>query len=237
MNAAISIENLIVNYGEKAIIHNFNLSIPQNIFLAIVGHNGCGKSTLLKTISGLQKANDGVIKVLKKEISLYKNVYKEGVISVLSQSNQIGFDIKVKELLLMGRHRFSTFFSNYSTKDLEEVNKIALELDIHSFLEKSFLELSGGEQQLILFAQTILQDTKVIILDEPTQNLDIKNGYKIIQYLDRLVKEKQKTVIISTHDLHHLSNVEGQMLNMSSNLDLEKISTESIAKNVKLLRA
>ena len=237
MNAAISIENLIVNYGEKAIIHNFNLSIPQNIFLAIVGHNGCGKSTLLKTISGLQKANDGVIKVLKKEISLYKNVYKEGVISVLSQSNQIGFDIKVKELLLMGRHRFSTFFSNYSTKDLEEVNKIALELDIHSFLEKSFLELSGGEQQLILFAQTILQDTKVIILDEPTQNLDIKNGYKIIQYLDRLVKEKQKTVIISTHDLHHLSNVEGQMLNMSSNLDLEKVSTESIAKNVKLLRA
>lgn len=237
MNAVLSIENLIVNYGDKPIIHNFSLSIPQNIFLAIVGHNGCGKSTLLKTITGLQQADTGVINILGKEISVYKNIYKDGLLSVLSQNNQVGFDVKVRDLLLMGRHRFSTFFSTFSETDIEEIQSVSTELGINEFLECSFLELSGGEQQLILFAQTILQDAQIIVLDEPTQNLDIKNGYKIIQYLNKLVKEKQKTVIISTHDLHHLTNVEGKLLNMTSNVGLVDITNTSIEENVKLLRS
>ena len=235
MNEAINLEKLNVNYGDKAVIHNFNFSIPQNTFLAIVGHNGCGKSSLLRSIANLQPFS-GSIKILSKELSQIPNIYKSGLMSFLSQNQQIGFDINVRELLLMGRHRFSTLFSSYSNQDFSMLDQVIKELGLERYINQNFLELSGGEQQLILFAQTILQDAKILLLDEPTQNLDIKNGYKIIQYLNYLVQEKQKTVIISTHDLHHLTNVIGNILNMSCELTAEVINPKNLQKHTELLR-
>jgi len=236
LDCSISVQNLKLNYGDSTVIENLNLHFKKNNFTALVGNNGSGKSTFLCSLCNLHKDYTGDLLINEKSISNSDDLFKKGEIAFLSQNHEISFDIKVRELLLMGRFRFKKTFENYSVDDINAIEDIANELNISSFLDKYFSELSGGEQQLVLIAQVLVQDAEIYLFDEPTQNLDLKNGHFIMNLISELPK-RGKTVICSTHDLHLLENVNGEIVNFSSDkVENLKIENDSIKDQIEILK-
>ena len=236
MDYSISVQNLSISYGDKTVIEHLNLNFKNNIFTALVGNNGSGKSTFFQTLSGFHKEYKGKINFQNGSAEQTQKPFKTGLLAYLSQNHSISFDVSVKELLLMGRFRFKKTFQNYNDEDLAKVEEIAKEIAIDELLKKSFLELSGGQQQLVLIAQTLVQDAQIYFFDEPTQNLDIKNASKIMSVIGGLA-EKEKTVICSTHDLHLLENVNGEMVNFSADeIKIRQISSEVIKEEMEVLK-
>lgn len=236
MSLALSVNDLSLSYGNSSVVQQLNLEFKKNTFTALVGNNGSGKSTFLRAISGQHKDYSGIISINNQSIDKNETLFKEGTVAFLSQNQEITFGINVKELLLMGRFRFKKIFENYSSEDEDKVEQVASELNIESFLDKSYDELSGGEQQLVLLAQTLIQDADIYLFDEPTQNLDIKNSTFIFDLIKGLTK-KNKTVICSTHDLHLLENCEGSIVNFSSNdKQIQELSSTSVKDNINILK-
>ena len=161
-----------------------------------------------------------------------------GLLSCLEQKNNLSFDIKVADLVKMGRFRFNKFFSDYTREDEEEVSAALENLGIEHLRDKDFLSLSGGEQQLVWLAQLAVQNTDIILLDEPTQQLDLYNRKRIFDHMNNLVREKGKMVICVTHDIQNLYDVEGGFINLSETHPcLREINRQNLEEHLKILQA
>lgn len=231
--SVLNIRSLFLGHKDKDLINNLSFQIESSGFLAIVGRNGCGKSTLLKAINS-RIPYSGNILVQGRELSSIPNNEKVGLFSFLDQKNHIHFDIKVLELVIMGLFRFKKFMDTYNSSDYRKAEAALESLGISHLAGKNINELSGGEQQMVWLAQTILHDAKVWLLDEPTQQLDLYNKKKIFSFLHKQVQEQAKIVLCITHDLQYLHQFEGHyLLNLSSKTPVqEKINNTNIDKAI-----
>jgi iron complex transport system ATP-binding protein len=230
----IEVNDLVSGYNQKRLFQNLSFRIEDPVFIAVIGLNGSGKSTFLKTLTGKQPFY-GSITVEGFHVS-GKTPKTNRLISFLEQKNSIGFSIPVKELVVMGLFRNKRLLETYSIADYGKVSEVLGFLKISHLAEKDFLLLSGGEQQLVLIAQMLLQETKVWLLDEPTQQLDILRKKQVFDLLKWLVKEKKKTIFCVTHDLFQLREMEGLYINFSSkNPELKPISLENLEEEIKNL--
>jgi iron complex transport system ATP-binding protein len=224
----IQVSQLIADYGQKSLIRNlsFTLSIPS--FIAIVGHNGSGKTTFFKALSG-QIPYQGEIYFYQQSARSFTNLTRSEIIAVLEQKNQVGFGIRVLDLVVMGRFRKKKFLENYHTEDYAQARAALQTLGVASLAEKDFLLLSGGEQQMVWLAQLMMQDAAIYLLDEPTQQLDVRNKKRVFEYMQQWVNRDQKTVFCITHDLHYLFQMEGYLLNLSEpNPQLRRLDQQSV---------
>lgn len=197
----IKINNLFFRYNSTDIIKGISCVIGSEKITGICGQNGSGKTTFLKIICGILKKYSGDVFIYGKNI---KDVSKKELarfISYLPGEISTPFDFKVKDLILMGRTPYSGFFSSYSINDYKRVREVSLRLGVLELLERNFFTLSNGERQLIMLAQSIVQDTYFIIMDEPTSHLDIKHKIKIFEILKEEVHNKNLKVIVVLHDL------------------------------------
>jgi iron complex transport system ATP-binding protein len=233
--ASIEVNNLVAGYGNKILIRNLSFIIHPPAFLAIIGHNGSGKSTLFKALT-VQIPFQGKVKIHNQIIGQGSSPVVTGLVALLSQKNTVGFSIPVKELVVMGRFRFKRFFEGYNTQDYQAVNEVLDELGVLHLAEQDFLQLSGGEQQIIWLAQLMVQDSKVYLLDEPTQQLDVYNKKQVFELMMRWVTKHNKTVFCITHDLHYLYQMQGYLLNLSvPDPTLEVMHATSLDRNIELL--
>lgn len=233
--ASVEVNHLVAGYGNKTLIRNLSFNIPEPSFIAVIGHNGSGKTTFFKALTR-QLSFKGTIRIHNQPIKSGGSQANTGLSALLAQKNAVGFSIPVKELIVMGRFRFKRFFQPYDTTDYQAVTDILQALDIEHLSEKDFLELSGGEQQMVWLAQLMAQDTKVYLLDEPTQHLDVYNKKRVFKLITKWVQEYKKTVFCITHDLHYLYGMEGYLLNLSAPTpELERIFPLTLDKNIKLL--
>lgn len=229
MDVAISLQNLTLYHERVKILEGLNVDFSQGTFTAVIGNNGSGKSTLLRAISALHFQYQGDITIFGKSLQHYNNLFADGFLSFLGQRHQVNFDLNVEQLLLMGRFRFRNHLQSYTVEDKEKMLEVATRLGLLPLLSKGFHEISGGEQQLVMFAQTIIQDAQIYVLDEPTQNLDIRNTDFLFATIRELINQG-KTVLCATHDLHFLSSMSGNLLDVGSEeKTLIPISQESIA--------
>lgn len=194
----LNTENLNVELDNKAIVKDVSIDIEKGDFVGIIGPNGSGKSTLLKTIYRIYKPKSGVIYLNGKDLSNIstKNMAKE--LGVLGQFNNISFDIKVKDIVLMGRTPHKNFLEGDSAKDYEIVKDSLEKVNMLEYYERSFSNLSGGEKQRVLLARVLAQKVDLLILDEPTNHLDIKYQLQILN----VVKSLGITVVVALHDLN-----------------------------------
>ena len=170
MNKLIDITNLTVGYDSKPnVLQDVNLSIYQDDFLGIIGPNGGGKTTLLRTILGLIKPQSG-------SITFYDKGEKTGPLNIgyLPQINQIDkkFPISVSEVILSGLTPGTNIFKRYSHADKQKVKEVAQRLGIEELLQRAIGELSGGQLQRVLLGRAIIDNPKLIILDEPSTYVD-----------------------------------------------------------------
>lgn len=194
----IELKNLSCSFENKIVLQDISLQIPNH--LSILGANGSGKSTLAKSLCGLV-AYDGKILLDEKNIQEYSLKEKAKTIAYIPAKLEIyDTNISVSEFILLARFAYKRSFFEYTYEDKEIVNQTLSFLNI-SHLKRSLLhELSSGEQQLVLIAQALVQQSKIIIFDEPTANLDPKNSKIIAQHIKKL--KQNHNVILITHDLH-----------------------------------
>ncbi len=203
----INIKNLEIGYSikknqKKVLFKDINLSANSGELVALVGKNGIGKSTLLRNIAGLQNPFFGDIYYNNQKIKEFKRADFACLISFVSTEIVNVSNLKVFDLVALGRFPHTNWMGKLQTKDILKSNTAIDMVGMTSYLNANVNEISDGERQRVMIARTLAQDTKVIVLDEPTAFLDLPNKYEIVHLLNKLSKDENKTIIFSTHDLN-----------------------------------
>lgn len=194
----IKAEDITFSWGSTEILHKVSMSAGNGAFVGVIGPNGSGKSTFLKCVYRIWEQNGGVIWIDGKETSKMSYRDTARLLGVVAQHNVYDFDFSVKEVVLMGRSPHKKLMERDNAKDLEIVRNALREVGMEEFEKRPFAGLSGGEQQRVILARALAQETKGFILDEPTNHLDIKYQLQLLS----TVKRMHKTVMAAFHDLN-----------------------------------
>ena len=198
----INIKNIEVGYRTNKVLNNVSLDLKQGDFTFLLGPNGAGKSTLLKSINGILKCDKGDIIVNDKSLAQYEDKELARVIAFIPQEFTMQFDFTVYEFVLMARYPWLNFWGHYQEKDHEIVKKYLDKLDLVSFQERLFNQLSSGEKQRVLIARALVQDTEYILMDESLSFLDINHQIEILNLLKEINQHEKKTMIMISHNLN-----------------------------------
>ncbi len=194
----IDAKNITVRIDEKTIIEDISMHLNDNEFVGIIGPNGSGKSTFLKSIYRVLKPVSG--EVFIDDENLLEMSYRRSAkkMAVVSQFNDLNFDLSVKQMVLMGRAPHKKFLEADTLEDYKIIEEALKQVGMLKYIDRSFLTLSGGEKQRVILARAIAQQSDVLILDEPTNHLDINHQLSFL----KVIKEKQSTVFCAIHDLN-----------------------------------
>lgn len=200
----IVFKNLTVGYrskkDQKTLLSEISTQLFPGEIIALMGSNGSGKSTLLRTLTGFQQPLSGEVLLNGRNISGFSMRDKARFISYVSTEPVTVGNMTVFDLVGLGRFLYSGWWGNLSDDDLEMIDRCLNLTGMRGFKERQLISLSDGERQRAMIARALAQDTPVMVLDEPTAFLDVRNKYEIIHLLRELAREQKKTVIFSTHD-------------------------------------
>jgi iron complex transport system ATP-binding protein len=202
----LTIKNLSFAYDGSNVLDNINFDVASGCFLSILGPNGSGKSTLINLISKVLKNYKGEIIVKDRNIENLNSKEIAKLIAVVPQYSNAGFDFLVGELVLMGRFPYVSRFGREKKQDFDIVEDVMEKTKTLPFYKKRFNELSGGEKQRVIIAQALVQDTPIILLDEPTSHLDINFQIEIMDLFYKLNTDEGKTIIGVFHDINLAAN-------------------------------
>ncbi|RLI76587.1 ABC transporter ATP-binding protein [Archaeoglobales archaeon] len=210
----IRIKGLEFSYNSIPALKDVTIDIYESEIVAIVGPNGSGKSTLLKCIDKILKPQKGAILINGKSVKDFSQIEIAKAIGYVPQGIKQFFPATVFEVVLMGRRPYLSW--RCSRKDLEKVFAVLKLLNIENIVMRDFNELSGGQQQKVLIARALAQEPEVLLLDEPTANLDIKHQLEVMEMIRTIVKEKGITAIVAIHDLNLASRYADRIVMMRS---------------------
>ena len=195
----IKLENVSKNYGEGKLIHKvfeeMNFTFESNKSYSLVGPSGSGKTTFLNIISGLDDFNSGSIKILDRELHDQNQNYKSKI-----RRDNFGFVYQFHYLLENLTIYENCLASNFG-KDSPEISKSLKSLNILNLKHKYPSEISGGEQQRAAIARAISSSPKILLLDEPTGNLDRENSKNVQDFILDYAKNNDCLVLYATHDI------------------------------------
>ena len=198
--------NLSVGYSknnnEQIVVSKINIDITENKLIALIGKNGSGKSTLLKTLIGLNPKLDGNIILHDKNIEEYNQKQLSTKIAYVSSRIIEQNNLTVYNLISLGRLPYTNWFGYLTETDEQKIDEIINKLGISLLKNKEFSTLSDGEKQKVLIARALVQDTKIIILDEPSSHLDLAGKYELTSLLKTISENENKIIIFSSHDIN-----------------------------------
>ncbi|MEA3466229.1 MAG: ABC transporter ATP-binding protein [Thermodesulfobacteriota bacterium] len=200
MTALITITDLCFNYDDQPILEHINLALNEGDFLGIVGPNGGGKSTLLKLILGLLTPGSGQIKVFGR--SPQQERTRLGYVPQFATFDS-AFPITVFDTVLQGRLGKTHSLLGYSKQDCEIARLAMTETDVAQFQQRPMTALSGGQRQRVLIARALACEPEILLLDEPTANIDPHHGESIFELLHRL--HKRVAIVLISHDVGFVS--------------------------------
>ena len=195
-------DDLNVNYDDRLIIKNLNVEIPDKKITTIIGPNGCGKSTLLKAITRIIPHQSGSILLDGKNITRKNTKALAKKIAILPQTPEGVNGLTVGELVSYGRFPYQNGFGRLSNKDIEVIDWALKVTGTSEFKYRSVDALSGGQRQRVWIAMALAQETEIIFLDEPTTYLDLAHQLEVLELLQRLNMEQDRTIIMVLHDLN-----------------------------------
>ena len=196
----LEVKKLSYKIDNNEILKNINLKIQPGEIIGIIGANGSGKTTLLKSLNGINEPTSG--EIFWNEINIKKYSSKELAqnISFMNQNTNIDFDFPCIDIVVLGRYPYLKRFQEYSDEDMRKAEFYMNKTNTLKFKDRMITELSGGEKQRVLFAKTLTQESKLILLDEPTASLDMKYEEEIFSLISEL-KSQNKSVVIVIHNL------------------------------------
>lgn len=181
---------------------NIDFSLYQGELVGLIGANGIGKSTLLKTIIKSIPQLSGEILINNQDTTHLSNLELAQKLSIVLTENVSNTNLTVQELIALGRQPYTNWLGSLTNTDIEKVNEVLALIQITDLAQKRCHELSDGQLQKVMLARALAQDTNLIILDEPTTHLDLYHKAYILNLLQRLAKETNKTILFSTHEIN-----------------------------------
>jgi len=228
----IQIKNLNFSYGTKKILEGINLKISPGEFVGIIGPNGSGKTTLLKNICQVLKPDKGVVLIDGRVHYRPKELAQK--LAVVSEKEPVNFDFTVLEIVLMGRTPFLGRFQQERKEDIEIAKRLMEVTGTLQFIERPITQLSAGERQRVFIAQCLAQMPKIILLDEPTNYLDINHKIRIFDFFSRLNKEKGVTILSVLHDLNLASKYCNRLILMSGGKIFDSGNTKDVLTEINI---
>ena len=207
-------ERLNIGYNEQLIVKDLNVEIPDRKITTIIGSNGCGKSTLLKAITRIISHQSGEVVLDGKSISSVNTKALAQKMAILPQSPESASGLTVGELVSYGRFPYQKGFGRLTKRDYEVIDWA---LEVTGTLEFKFRpvdSLSGGQRQRVWIAMALAQETEIIFLDEPTTYLDMAHQLEVLELLQKLNIEQERTIVMVLHDLNQAARFADYMIAM-----------------------
>lgn len=197
----MKIKNLTKKYNKKIVVDGVSFEIPKGKVLSLIGPNGAGKSTVMGMISRLIAQDAGLVELAGKDMGQWKSRELARRLAILTQHNNIQMKLTVRELVAFGRFPYSG--NRLTGEDQDIIDQAIAYMELEAFGDRFIDELSGGQRQRAYIAMVIAQDTDYVLLDEPTNNLDIYHATNMMKIVRRLCDELGKTVILVLHELNY----------------------------------
>lgn len=201
LNTALQVNTLQIGYDKKVVAEQISFNLKEGELVGIVGVNGIGKSTLIRTISGFLPKLSGSIQIEGKEIETIGALEMAMKISVVLTEPIASKNMSVKELLSLGRQPYTNWLGKLKENDLSIINNSCSLLELESLMDTKCYELSDGQLQRVMIARALVQDTKIIILDEPTTHLDLYHKVHILKLLKQIAHDTHKTILFTSHEI------------------------------------
>ena len=195
------VKELLKKYNGKTVVDGGSFELPKGKVISLIGPNGAGKSTVMGMISRLIAQDDGSVDFEGKDMSKWKSRDLARRLAILTQSNHVQMKLTVRELVAFGRFPYSG--NRITAEDEEIIEKAIAYMELEEFEDRFIDELSGGQRQRAYIAMVIAQDTEYVLLDEPTNNLDIYHATNMMKIVRRLCDELGKTVILVLHEINY----------------------------------
>lgn len=235
MKELLRVKNFSVFYSDN-VIDNVSFSLNQGNIIGLVGRNGCGKSTLLKGIMGSLKTSGDVLFCGENflEMSIKQRAKN---ISMLTQRIEIIDGISVYDLISLGNYAYWKIGKRKNDAKINEITKL---LNLENLLDKDYSILSEGQKQLVNFARILMQDTPIMLLDEPDSALDFDNRHMLFQKLCDLAKNDNKAIMLVIHNPLDALNYCNQVLLLDEGKIISKIyplleTSEEITQKIRLI--
>lgn len=207
-------EDLHIGYGERLIIRDLSIEIPDKKITTIIGSNGCGKSTLLKAMTRIIPHQTGSIILDGSHISKGSTKELAKKMAILPQTPESATGLTVGELVSYGRYPYQKGFGRLTTKDMEVINWALEVTGTLDYKYQSVDSLSGGQRQRVWIAMSLAQETDMIFLDEPTTYLDMAHQLEVLELLQKLNREQERTIVMVLHDLNQAARFADYMIAM-----------------------
>lgn len=197
----IKLKDFSIGFKGKILLSEINTSFPDGELTALIGRNGSGKSTLLKALCGINNNYSGDIFIDSLNIKSLSTLRMASLVSFVNTQRPRISNMKSKDLVALGRTPYTGWSGKLTLKDKKIIWDSIEMVGMRDYADRTIESLSDGECQKIMIARAIAQDTKIILLDEPTSFLDLPTRYELVNLLKNLVDNKGKTIIYSTHEL------------------------------------
>lgn len=224
----MQLKDIQKSFGQAVILEDIELTISPSRFTAFIGPNGAGKSTLLSIMSRLLKKDQGFLSIKGKEIEAWNSRELAKELTILKQKINYQSKLTVEELVSFGRFPYSQ--DRLTKEDWAKVEEALSYLDIVNLRHRFIDTLSGGQLQRVFIAMVLAQDTDFILLDEPLNNLDIKQSISMMKILRSLVDDLEKTIVIVIHDINIASQYVDEIIAFKDGKVFHKGTTNQVMK-------
>lgn len=196
----LNVNGVRFRYGSRDILKDVELEAKSSEVLAVIGANGAGKSTLIRCINRILKPYTGTVLLDGKELTSFTAKERACMMGYVPQTAKDVFSFNVMETVLMGRKPHISW--GVGKRDLKIVNSVLVRMGLTQFVERYLYELSGGERQKVLIARALAQEPEVLLLDEPTSNLDVRHQLEVMELVQGIALQQKKCVLMVVHDLN-----------------------------------
>jgi zinc/manganese transport system ATP-binding protein len=225
----LSVEHLTVRLGRREVLSDVTFAIRAGEFTGLIGSNGAGKTTLLKAILGLHAAGGGSVRVVGRPRSR-----RNPLIGYVPQRYLLDADmpLRARDVVGLGLDAHRLGISRPSRERAERIEEMLAAVDAHDFANSRVGNLSGGEQQRVLIAHALISGPRLLLLDEPLANLDLRSGHEVVELLARIAAEQHIAVLISAHEMNPLLGVMDRIVYLAGGRAASGTTTEVVRGDV-----
>ena len=201
-STALSVASVTFGYDERPVLDDVSLEVPGGERVAIVGANGAGKTTLLKLMAHLLRPRAGVVRLGARDVRAFSRRALAKRLGMVPQELAVPFSFTARELVECGRTAYLPLFRAPAAADRRAVDRAMAATATAPFSDRPVGELSGGERQRVVIAMVLAQEPGIMLLDEPTQHLDLTRQGEILDLLVALSRERRLSIVATMHDLN-----------------------------------
>lgn len=226
----VEVKNVSFSYGDNKVLENVSLYIEEGDFVGIIGPNGSAKSTLLKLMVGLLKPDSGNIYLFNKPVNEFKNYNKIGYISQNAREFNKMFPATVEEVVAANIYTKGILPKRIKREEREKIDEVLKIVDMDKYKERKIGNLSGGQKQRVFIARALINNPRILFMDEPLVGVDIESQNKFYNLLNKINEEFNITLIMVSHDIGVISDKVNKLFCLSNG----KVYKHDLNKDMKI---